>query len=348
MPAKILLLSGDIINDAFAGPGQRLTELARVLGRQHQVTLAAGLKEFTLGGAKIRTPDRALKKRINDFDFIIAKPEAVSAFRLPRTRGKLILDLYCPSFLENLEAGRFRPTEITVLKKIMRRADHFICANQRQKDLYLGLLLGIKPPLPDPIGIVPTGISSTPPAHTKNVLKGIVPGIGRNDKVIIWWGGLWPWLDPETAIKAAGTRPDIRLVFFGQATVDYGRSVVFIDKWIPYEERGDYLLESDIGIITHRDTLETRFSWRTRVLDYFWADLPVISTEGDSLAELINAHQLGKTVPPASPESLARTIRQLLENETEYRRIKDNIRRFKPSLYWEKAVEPLERFIAGR
>ncbi|HVN66865.1 MAG TPA: glycosyltransferase [Candidatus Sulfotelmatobacter sp.] len=365
--AKILLLSDGQLGRQVAGPGQRLTELARVLGVKHQVTLAAGLKEFNLGGVKIRVPDRDLKKKLDDFDLIIAKPEAVSAFRLPRTRGKLVLDLYCPSFLENLEAGRFQVKEIAILKKIMARADFFICANEYQQDLYLGLLLEAKKtdrslPLNDLIGLVPTGLDAAPPTHSAKVLKGIVPGIAPADKVIIWWGGIWDWLDPATAIRAvaqlAQTRPDVRLVFFSgnaakavslaKETGTYGRSVLFLDRWVPYEERGNYLLESDIGLITHRATLETRFSWRTRVLDYFWADLPVISSAGDSMAALIDKYQLGKVVPPAAPDRLARAILELLENGNEYRQIKENIKRFKPALYWEKAIEPLERFIAAR
>lgn len=397
--SKILLLSDDIVSSAVAGPGMRYVELARALSKKHKVWLVVkpgaeinneGFHVLNLPvfiefnfGIKVKIPNPALKRELKKYDLIINQGWTLLAFGLPRTRGKIIMDLYCPWFLENLEAARlnrvrYNSNQLPSLKKMIKYGDFFICANEKQKDLYLGLILGTKkinpsiyykdPTLSSLIGMVPTGISSTSPNHTKKVLKGMIPGISQSDKVILWWGGIWDWLDPETAIKAMAqavkTRKDLRLVFFGikhphhplhnlaQRSIQlareldlYDKSVFFIQQWIPYEERANYLLESDLGIITHQDTLETRFSWRTRVLDYFWAGLPVVSTEGDSMADLIRFNRLGKTVPPSSPEKLAQTLLEILENSDEYRKIKDNIEKFKPSLYWEKVIGPIERFI---
>jgi hypothetical protein len=39
------------------------------------------------------------------------------------------------------------------------------------------------------------------------------------------------------------------------------------------------LREADIGVSLHREDVETRYSFRTRVLDYLWAGLPIITTE---------------------------------------------------------------------
>ena len=76
-----------------------------------------------------------------------------------------------------------------------------------------------------------------------------------------------------------------------------GRSVFFHQEWVPYEERENFLLDADIGVSTHFDHLETRFSFRTRILDYLWAELPIIATQGDSFAELIDRHHFGHVVP---------------------------------------------------
>ena len=38
---------------------------------------------------------------------------------------------------------------------------------------------------------------------------------------------------------------------------------------------------------THQPHLETEFSYRTRVVDYLWCGLPVVTTEGDALADLV-------------------------------------------------------------
>ena len=57
------------------------------------------------------------------------------------------------------------------------------------------------------------------------------------------------------------------------------------------------------------DHLETRFSFRTRMLDYLWATLPIVCTRGDHFAELVEREGLGLTVPYGDPEALAAAIR---------------------------------------
>ena len=33
-------------------------------------------------------------------------------------------------------------------------------------------------------------------------MKGAYPGIDKNDRVILWGGGIWEWFDPLTLIRA--------------------------------------------------------------------------------------------------------------------------------------------------
>ena len=75
------------------------------------------------------------------------------------------------------------------------------------------------------------------------------------------------------------------------------KSVFFNETWIPYDERENYLLEADMGVSTHFEHLETRYSFRTRLLDYIWAGLPIVATKGDTFGELIEKHHLGEPCP---------------------------------------------------
>ena len=68
------------------------------------------------------------------------------------------------------------------------------------------------------------------------------------------------------------------------------RSGCRIDAW------GSYLLDADVAVSIHLDNLETRFSFRTRILDYLWARRPMILTGGDALSDLVAARGLGVTV----------------------------------------------------
>ena len=109
-------------------------------------------------------------------------------------------------------------------------------------------------------------------------------------------------------------RPRLRLVFMGASDAAQardaerraralardlgllGRVVRFNDDWVPYAQRGAWLLQADCAVAAHHDHLETRFAHRTRLLDCLWAGLPVVCTRGDELAERIEREDLGATV----------------------------------------------------
>ena len=159
---------------------------------------------------------------------------------------------------------------------------------------------------------MPFGLAETPPVHERQVLKGVVPGIGPDDKVILWGGGVYNWFDPLVLLRAVDRlrhrRADVRLFFLGlrhpnpdvpemrmavamrELSEELGltdRFVFFNEDWVAYEDRQNYLLEADVAVSTHLDHVETAFSFRTRILDYLWASLPLVTTAGDALADLI-------------------------------------------------------------
>ena len=86
----------------------------------------------------------------------------------------------------------------------------------------------------------------------------------------------------------------------------------FNDGWVPYEERGAWLLEADIGVSAHHDHLETRFAFRTRIVDYLWAGLPVVATRGDALGDWVANGGLGRAVAPGDAEAFAAACAELL------------------------------------
>jgi glycosyltransferase involved in cell wall biosynthesis len=257
--------------------------------------------------------------------------------------------------------------------------DFYICASERQRDFWLGMLAALNRVNPYSynqdhkmrklIDVVPFGLSSRSPMHTSNVIKGVIPGIGKDDFVIIWGGGIYNWFDPLTLIKAmsivAAKRSDIKLFFLGvkhpnpqvkelslvNDTVALsdklgltGKSVFFNFGWVDYEARQDYFLESDAGIITHPEHIETRFSFRTRILDYLWTGLPVISTKGDSLSELVKNEGLGLTVDEKDAVGLAGAIIKMAQDKNFYRECKNRVPQVASEFTWEKVCAPLVSF----
>ena len=189
------------------------------------------------------------------------------------------------------------------------------------------------------VDVVPFG-ERTPANACPAGAEGVWPGIGVDDRVLLWGGGIWRWLDAITPIKAVerlvAEDRRVHLFFLGverpgadrrlvptsaEQAIDYarrrgleGRCVHFNYGWVPYEERQSYLREADLGISAHHDHLETRFSFRTRVLDYIWAGLPMVLTRGDSMGELVERAGLGATVAPEDDEGFASACAALLDD----------------------------------
>jgi len=120
-----------------------------------------------------------------------------------------------------------------------------------------------------------------------------------------------------------------------------GTHVFFNDGWIPYDERAGYLLEADVGVSTHLDHVETAFSFRTRILDYLWAALPVVATAGDALGDLVAARGFGVAVAPGDADALADALHGLLTDPVASRACRDAITVARADLAWSRAAAPL-------
>lgn len=273
----------------------------------------------------------------------------------------------------------FFVTETTeVLNTQLERADFMLCASEKQRDFWLGQLAGVgrvnmitydaDPSLRSLIDVAPFGLSSSPPQRTRSAIKGVIPGIESDDHVILWGGGIYNWFDPCTLIHAIAevvkTRPKVKLFFLGvthpnplvprmrEATAAMqlsdelgltGKSVFFNDEWVAYEDRANYLLDADLGVSTHFDHVETALSFRTRILDYLWASLPIVATTGDTFAQIIDTHGLGRTVPPEDPAATAAAITELLYGN-ERAEVSARVEEFARTMTWDHALEPLVAF----
>jgi glycosyltransferase involved in cell wall biosynthesis len=295
--------------------------------------------------------------------------------------------MYIPLMLEELQRERpiSRAEQALFFDRLRREmvtqvlaADLIICASEKQRDYWLGVLSTTgrinpythsdDPTLRRLIRVVPFGLSDDPPVHTRQVIKGIHPGIDAADKVLLWGGALYDWLDAPTIIRAMGLlrerRPDVKLFFMGtkhpnpqesqrQGTQEalslanelgLDRETIFFNEWVPYQERTNYLLEADIGISLHRDHLETTFSFRTRLIDYIWAGLPIIATQGDVLSELVEKEGLGKTVAPGDDQGLAEAILDLLKVPDLRQSYRERFEKVTVAYRWENVIRPLAEF----
>jgi glycosyltransferase involved in cell wall biosynthesis len=384
LPApRILVVSAEPVAARMAGPAIRAYELARALAAHMPVTLAApepsalpqddpGLRQLEAGLADYD----ALLGAVREHDVVVAQllpPRLLS--RIWQEPTRLAVDLYNPTVVEAIEATRGKAARSRArVNRIVGRAaaahlaaaDFAVCASERQRDLWLGLLAGrelLEPDALERIGVVPFGVRAEPPEPAAEpVMRGRL--VAEDARILLWGGGIWDWLDAPTAIRAVQRLPDDVVLVFqgvkrpalaerdehaaGAAALALARSlglggtrVVFNDAWVPYEQRGAWLLEADLGVSAHPAHLETRFAYRTRIADYLWGGLPVVTTAGDVLGDLVAASGLGRAVPPGDDEAFAAACADLLvDSEAE----RANVRRAAEELRWDRVVRPLLDF----
>lgn len=256
-------------------------------------------------------------------------------------------------------------------------ADAILSGSPKQRDLWTGYLMNlgkINPKTYDEdnslkhlIDIVPFGLPETPPKMQNGSIRSRF-GIPKNAHIILWGGGIWNWFDPLTLIRAISEmeREDVFLVFMGvkhpnpqvpemqmaNEAVElakklnlFDRKVFFNFGWTTYEERQNFLLEATIGISLHHEHLETQYSFRTRILDYLWAKLPIISTKGDYFADLISKENLGIVIPQKDSDAVKKAILELIDNPEKQMQIKENISKIIPQFHWNKVVQPIHNMI---
>lgn len=393
--SKVLVISVDTIpitNNLAAGTGIRSWEIALGLSKYgHEITIAVpedchdpSIKEHS--GVKIETWN---------YDNLMSLCEGKNAVFLPQGLAFLsnffagyvrddlcvIVDVYDPNLIETLNI--FPPDEkgirgfsryLTGIIPLLKRGDFFVCANNRQRYYYLGILnvLGRINPLTyneKLIGIVPFGVPDEDPVYERetNVMRGSL--VNTDDSVVLWFGGIYPWFDTITLIKAmdiaAKKNPKIKLVIMGAVhprghapednyikTLELSKQLglynrnVFFTPWRPYEERIYWYREADIGICTYPIHLETELSNRTRIVDMLWGGLPIISTEGDELSAKIKQYECGVTVKPNDPEELADVLINILNNTEKRKKMAENTRKLVDDCFrWEKVVRPLAEFL---
>ena len=312
-PAVTLVLSPAPLGAELAGPGDPRDR-------------ARAARSAARSRSRTRTRPATCAQRAAAAGVVVAHPAwPLSARALRRSGARLIYDLYDPEPLEALQflAGRRAGVRRTVtamsldrLVNALHDGHAFLCASERQRDLWTGTLLAqrlIAPAVHDarPDARRPAGgravrrarRAARSPATGRASASGSAP----TDEIVLWNGGLWDWLDAESVLRAVARlspeRPRLRLVFMGASDAAQargaeqraralardlgllGRVVRFNDDWVPYAQRGAWLLQADCAVAAHHDHLETRFAHRTRLLDCLWAGLPVVCTRGDELAE---------------------------------------------------------------
>lgn len=297
-----------------------------------------------------------------------------------RDDQQLILDGYVPIYIEmsardsdNIEreydAFNF---ENKIWTRALKRGDIILCANENQKKFYRGVLssLGRINPVTytddDFIKIVPYGVyKESPKANNKPITKILK---NKDSFKLLWFGGIYPWFDLKdllTAIKEISKHKPVELIMVGVKNpfnmhpdflAKYDEIIKFIKDnkleqivhlvdWVKFDDRADWYLDSDAVILINKIGVENTLAWRTRLVDYVWADLPIITNGGDPLSDILEENKAVKILTSLEKDNLVKEISGFIDDKDSLKNIFKNMQKVRSTLYWDVVTKDLSKMI---
>lgn len=340
-----------------AGIGIRFLEMANVLrGDGHAVTLLS----------RDDITPQALAAASTDADVAVIQGHVANDFFAHARPVPTVVDLYDPFIVENLHYYAARGAEVflhdhATLVRSLARGDLFLCASEAQRLFYAGMLLAVDrlnpvtferdPRIDSLLAIAPFGVQ--PPRRSKV----------RAASSDVLFGGIYDWYDPRLAIDATAAArarvPDITLTFNShpnpditpqgktREAIDYVRqrgfdAFVRFEPWVGYEQRGAFLDRFAAALITFPQSLETDLSMRTRVYDYLWAGLPIVTSSAPGTDEVIRKYGAGIIVRSDAAADFADALVRAVGPEHD--RLAAGTEHFVAAHQWSDTLAPLRRF----
>lgn len=344
-----------------AGIGIRFLEMARVLRADgHAVTILSpdsGLSDETLRSGNAT------------HDVAIVQGHVANAWFAAGETIPTVVDLYDPYIIENLHYFRERGAEVfnhdhATLMLSLQRGDLFLCASEAQRLFYLGALLAAgrvdpvafeeSPRLDSLVRIAPFGVHPPRSVTSRNF-----------EEPSILFGGIYDWYDPILAIDAIAIArqsvPGVTLTFnthpnpdltpqgkLGEAVNHVRRngyeSFVRFEPWVAYERRAEFFDRFAFALLTFPPSIETDLSMRTRVYDYLWCGLPIVTSSAAGTDEILEHYGAGSVLRSDAPEAFAEEIVAIVRDGARYERMVAGSQRFVVEHQWPRALEPLREF----
>jgi glycosyltransferase involved in cell wall biosynthesis len=351
-----------------AGIGIRFIEMAKVLlADGHEVTLLSR-DAGSVAGCRVDaiTPEN-LERYSRESGVVIVQGHAANEVFAHAAPIPTVVDLYDPFIVENLHYYPSRGGEVfahdhaTLIQSLLR-GDLFLCASEAQRLFYLGALLATG-------RVNPIAFESDP---NLDALLRIAPfGVGRassssaksSESHDVLFGAIYDWYDPMLAIEtvaiARASLPDITLTFTThpnpsltpqgkladavKVVKQKGYEFVRFEPWVAYEERAAFFARFGAALMTFPRSIETDLSMRTRVYDYIWGGLPIVTSSAPGTDELLARYGAGSIVSSNSPNDLADALVRVLRDE--HARMREGAKRFVDEHQWDRALQPLVEFV---
>jgi glycosyltransferase involved in cell wall biosynthesis len=177
----------------------------------------------------------------------------------------------------------------------------------------------------------------------------------------VLFGGIYDWYDPILAIDAVAlarkAMPDITLTFTTHPNpsltpqgklaeaIEYVKDNAYdfirFEPWVEYEQRAAFYSRFGAALLTFPQSIETDLSMRTRVYDYLWGGLPIVTSSAPGTDELLIRYEAGEIVRTSSAADFAEALVRVLQGD----RMREGTRRFVDEHQWSRTLQPLVDFV---
>lgn len=369
--SRVLLLCPEPLgHQRPAGVGIRFLEFARALTADGHSVVVLSPDAGAVEGCRAEaiTP-QSIRTASSASDVAIVQGHVSNDFFAHAVEIPTVIDFYDPFIIENFNYRNTHGDEVfehdyATVMRCVSRGDLFLCASDAQRIFYLGLFLAARrldarryetdSSLDSLIRIVPFGVQPLRPQVVKDLAA-----------PRLLFGGIYDWYEPKLAIEAVAIArreiPELSLSFTRHpnpeitpqgAAADavnlvksrgYGEFVSF-EPWVAYEDRGAFYERFAGALITFPRSLETDLAMRTRIFDYLWAGLPVITSPAPGTDDILKRFHAGSVVESQQPATFAREIVSLLSDRARYDREVQGARAYAQSHQWPRLVAPLLEF----
>lgn len=265
------------------------------------------------------------------------------------------MDIY-GDYLTIMQVARYRAgsdrgiqTSIEFMRRVLKKGDAFSVCGTPQAHMLVGELAmaGRLNSTSFSYEFTNVVLPGAPPNENEENLEATTTSylsdrsIPDDAFVVLWCGGYNAWTDVQTLYKglewAMQHRPEIHYVSVGANTYGgtqnvYEQLLGMIAKspyrerfhmlgWRPWAEVAGYYRESNVGFNIDGLHYETIFGTRTRLVEMLGAGLPVITSLGCELSDLIGKYGAGLTFESGDWQGMGEQILALANDKMLYERM---------------------------
>lgn len=195
------------------------------------------------------------------------------------------------------------------------------------------------------------------PAEAARVRSGLLEKLGLPEGTFLtmYHGALMPERGIENLLRAVALTPGTAAVVLGNGNESYVSSLhalcrelgaadrVLFHPAVPVEALRNYAGAADMGVSLLQPVVQNHIlALPNKFFENIQSLTPVIVSDFPAISSLLRHYGIGLPVNPESPEDIAAAIRRMRDDREFYAACKENLKRAKEELCWEREKTALE------